>query len=280
MPSLFSRENNQEQEPELPSNDDIFLIFSNKSAITGRNMGRYLGVPHGKTCSERYDYLIRWGSSRGVDYIPNERPINSKRATERNTNKLRSLQEMEDAGVPVPPFSTTADDLDYPMLGRSRNHTQGNDINLILQDRDRILTDGNDFFVEYIPTELEYRAHVVGGEVLLWREKRLRREADNHPYIRNYETGWIFANPRSETPSDATAIEAVEALGLDFSAVDMIRGEDGEDYVLEVNTAPSLGERNLERWGSRMAELVGIEEYPGMDHPDIEFEDAEEWADD
>lgn len=270
-------------EEQLPHHDNVFLIYANASAPTGRNLARYLGVEHGKRCGEHYDYLIRWGSSRGVSYIPDVETINLKRAVNRNTDKLQSLREMRDAGVNVPEFSRNYEDLDYPMLGRSMNHSQGSDINLILQERDARLTD-NDFYVQYIPTELEYRVHVMDGRVFKVHEKRLRSEADNHPYIRNYGTGWVFVNPREEPPEERLATTAVDALGLDFGAVDIIRAEDGTEYALEVNTAPSLDEANLERYGQAIADRVGLDEIPGLDHPDIELDDNEEetppWLDD
>lgn len=259
----------------MPQHDNIFVIFDSATCVTGRNIGRYLGADFGYQCDRRIDYLIRWGSSTGVRYIPNEDTINYKSKVSQNTNKYRAMQIMDEEGVPVPPFSRDPHDLEYPMLGRSRNHSQGTDINLILQQRDIDLT-SNYFYVQYTPTELEYRVHVFQGEVFKVHEKRLRNEADNHPYIRNSGTGWVFLNPRARPPEDWVSIEAVDALGLDFGAVDVIRGEDGTEYVLEVNTGPSCDPANLERYGERLAREVGITDYPGMDHPDIEFEDGDD----
>lgn len=277
MPSVFSRSEPDTDDEELPTNDNVFVIYSNKSCVTGRNIARYLGANHGKRQNDgrRYDYLIRWGSSRGVEYIPSEETINLQRAINGNTNKLDALRTLEEAGIPTPAFSTNPSDLDYPILGRASNHTQGSDINLILQERDVELTE-NDFYVEYIPTELEYRLHVMNGDVFLVREKRKRNGEDNHPYIRNYETGWVLLEPRAEHPEHEIAANALEALDLDFGAVDLVRGEDGREYVLEVNTAPSLNENNLPRYGERLAERVGLDEWPGMDHPEIEFPQHEE----
>lgn len=255
-----------------------YVIYANKSCVTGRNLARYLGLPHGKSCDERYDYLLRWGSSRRVTYAPEVGPINSRRAVAANTDKLDSLRAMEDAGVSVPAFSTDPADIEWPALGRDRQHTQGTDITLILQQRDATLTD-NDFYTEYIPTKLEYRVHVFDGEVIKVHEKRLRQEAENHPYIRNAETGWVFVEPRRREPDHELCVNAVEALDLDFGAVDVVRGEDDEEYVLEVNSAPSLDEANLERYGERFAELLGIDDYPGLDAPDIEFADEEDGED-
>lgn len=254
-----------------------FVAYSAASHVTGQNLAHYLGVDHGRSgdLDRRYDYLIRWGTSGSVRYRPNQEAINSRRAVDRNTNKLWSLRRLDEEGVTVPPFSTDADDLDWPLLGRERQHSQGSDINLILQQRDVTLTE-NDFYVKYIPTKLEYRMHVADGEVFKVHEKRLRHEAENHPYIRNAETGWVFVDPRRREPDHQLAVGAVEAVGLDFGAVDVVRGEDDVEYVLEVNSAPSLDEGNLRRYGERLAEAIEVDDYPGLENPNIELPQEED----
>lgn len=226
------------------------------------------------------DYLIRWGSRTGAGWRPRETVINSQSALQNNTDKFAALQQLESAGINVPDYTRSredfGDEIEYPILGRQESHTRGQDINLILQWRDAYLTD-NDFFVEYIPTDFEYRMHVVNGEVVCTHEKRLRSEASNHPFIRNAETGWVFLDPREEAPPDSLAIDAVGALGLDFGAVDIVREEGtGDHYVLEVNSAPSLDEANLRRYGDALAEQVGIEDYPGMEAVDWDEESESE----
>lgn len=267
-------------EAERTQNDTAFLLYHGASHVTGQRLGDYLGVPHGRECDDRFDYLIRWGSRTSVGYRPRETVLNSQTSLRENTDKLNSLRVLRDSGIPVPEWTTDRDEISetfgYPALGRSENHARGEDINLILQWRDAYLTSGNDYFVEYIPTDIEYRMHVVNGEVVKVHEKRLRSEADNHPFIRNAETGWVFVEPREEPPADQLAIDAVGALGMDFGAVDVIRAEDGTEYVLEVNSAPSLDEANLERYGDAFAEAVGLDSVAGLDAVDFEDEEDEE----
>lgn len=261
------------------TDDETFFMYHGASHVTGERLGQYLGVPHGRECDRRYDNLIRWGTRAGSGYTPRDGPTNSRSAIRRNTNKYESLEAFDEAGIPVPGYTRDRDEISetfgYPALGRADEHTRGEDINLILQWRDAYLTDGNDFFVEYIPTDLEYRMHVVDGEVIQVHEKRLRSDASNHPFIRNHETGWIFMEPRDPEPSHDIAIDAVGCLGLDFGAVDVLRGEDGEEYVLEVNTAPSLDEANLRRYGDAFAEMFDFEPR-GMGA--VEWDDEEEGA--
>lgn len=281
MPSLDILGNEQGSS----SNDDpsAFLLYHGASHVTGERLGEYLGIPHGRSTGSCVDYLIRWGSRSGAGWRPNEDVVNSRSALNDNTDKLDSLRSLENAGIPVPNYaedrSAFGEEIEYPILGRARDHARGEDIELILQWRDAYLTD-NDYFVEYIPTEFEYRAHVFDGEVIQVHEKRLRSEEDNHPYIRNAETGWVFVEPREEPPSESLAIDAVGALGLDFGAVDIVREENtGDEYVLEVNSAPSLDEANLERYGDAIADYVGLSEVNGLDAVDFSDEEDPEDAD-
>lgn len=248
--------------------DDVFLLYHAASEETGERLGQYLGVPHGTSYDHgNYETVIRWGGRQRIPADSSVDIVQPKQAIANASDKFNALQTLDDAGVNIPRYTRDRDELGpnaedyitYPALGRSQQHTQGNDIELIMQWRDAYLTDGNHHFVDYIPTELEYRVHVIDDEVIKVHEKRLRREADNHPYIRNQETGWVFVNPREEEPDHQLAIDAVDALDLDFGAVDIIRAEEtGEEYVLEVNTAPSLDENNLERYGNALADQVGL----------------------
>lgn len=277
MPLTITGRETEEQD----DNPDVFLLYHAASHVTGQRLGDYLGVPHGRDAGDdRYDYLLRWGSRSSVRYTPRETTINTQSSLRSNADKLEAMRAMDNAGINVPEYVEDRDRISetfgYPALGRAESHARGEDINLIMQWRDAYLTDGNDYFVEYIPTELEYRMHVVDGEVIKVHEKRLRSEADNHPFIRNSETGWVFVEPRDETPPDSLAIDAVGCMGLDFGAVDVIRAEDGEHYVLEVNTAPSLDEANLQRYGDAFAEQMGLDDWPGLEAVDFEEEDDEQ----
>lgn len=264
-----------------PSESAAFLLYHGASHVTGQQLGDYLGIPHGREMDDtRYDYLLRWGSRSSIPYTPRETTINTRSSLQSNADKLAAMEAIDAAGIPTPEYVEDRDQISetfgYPALGRTESHARGEDINLIMQWRDAYLTDGNDYFVEYIPTDLEYRMHVVNGEVIKVHEKRLRSEADNHPFIRNAETGWIFMEPREPAPPDSVAVDAVGCLGMDFGAVDVIRGEDGEHYVLEVNSAPSLDEANLQRYGDAFAEMMGLDDWPGMDAVDFDDEPDEQ----
>ena len=97
----------------------------------------------------------------------------------------------------------------------------------------------------------EYRVHVFDGSVILY-QKKSRRVDDNGEVVtadgaeadvRNLESNWIYrtGNLRQLERVEELAINAVSALNLDFGAVDIIKDTEGNVFVLEVNSAPGLG---------------------------------------
>jgi len=90
-------------------------------------------------------------------------------------------------------------------------------------------------------------------------------EEINMPWVRNFENGHTFRNIRNLTPRVQRRIEdagvsAVEILGLDFGAADVLLGDDENTYVLEVNTGPGLADNSLEVYVQKFAELLEIPE--------------------
>lgn len=97
----------------------------------------------------------------------------------------------------------------------------------------------------------EYRVHVLRGEVILYQKKSRRLDDDGEVEtiegeeadVRNLESNWIYrtGNLKRLERIEELAIDAIEALKLDFGAVDIIMNQEKEVFVLEVNSAPGLG---------------------------------------
>lgn len=243
---------------------DNFLVYSSESSVTGKALGEALEIPHGSHIpSDPINILIRWGSRATVDPYP-VRVINKLKALKLASNKLESLVSLDNAGIRVPPFGGSPKG--FPCLGRKEHHTQGNDIVLCMQQNDvkSALDNGCLYFTNYIPTKAEYRVHVFNGEIIKISQKVEDEESDEPnvvPWIRNHGHGHIFVNPRRTLSSSdsSLAIEAVTNLGLNFGAVDLIVSDDGFPYVLEVNTAPALGDNSLDVYVNKFKEILNGE---------------------
>jgi hypothetical protein len=153
-------------------------------------------------------------------------------------DKLQALERIRDVGVLVPYFSLDPEELVCPILGRKKKHERGKDIIPILaKDKtfEYLKTSGKcDFYVQFIPTAVEYRVWVYRRRHLATYEKYLGGPIESRNI---YDFGFRYLDTPPEDLS-APASAAVQALELDFGAVDILRGQDGRAYVLEVNTAP------------------------------------------
>lgn len=110
------------------------------------------------------------------------------------------------------------------------------------------------FYSRVYPKTHEFRVHVGRGQVLDFVEKKAPlAEVEVNRLIRTHENGWVFAhanltcNEEDKTKMQNLAIMAIEALGLDFGAVDLLAIFDKREprrlrsaVVCEVNTAPGI----------------------------------------
>jgi len=212
----------------------------------------------------RDDLIINWGMGRvpewyTINAVPNSREsvrfLNTPESVNIASNKLTTLTKLQEHGVSIPNFTTNREVADETFDGivvrqELRGHS-GNGIELIIDDETEVPE--APLYTELIENRSEYRVHVFNGEVIDYIKKR--RESENQAegderYIKSHNNGWIFTreNLRRLECVEQLAIEAVEALGLDFGAVDIIRDRENEVYVLEVNTAVSMEGQTLENY--------------------------------
>lgn len=210
------------------------------------------------------------GAARGVVNYgyggPSNLPaLNSRAGT---FDKLRELELLRAKGVATVPFSRSPMDLAAPVMGRSLHHTRGNDI-VVYQVRPGQVglrpARRHDFYTHLVPKQQEFRIWsfrrtVIGcyEKILTYPAKLGRRGRSRE--IWNYRNGYAYVFRRPEELSEnlrQLARDSVDAVGLDFGAVDIIQDSRGRGFVLEVNSAPGQeGPRqgitslvnHIERW--------------------------------
>jgi len=234
-----------------------------------------------------YGSLV-WKDRKVVGRWRHRTEINTRQAITLAGSKFRALQALQTAGVLVPTFWRVRDDEEPPWpeskisLGRKYRHSRGTDIR-IFHGLGNEPFYKSDYITAYIKPHKEYRVHVMGGQVLFAQRKYFRNElfeklterfdldsqldkfTEESQIIRNNDHGWGFHDMNSlenipKAVLDAS-ISAVDALGLDFGAVDVITDAQKENgsrraFVLEINTAPGLRDRNLEKYADGLSNLL------------------------
>ncbi len=117
-------------------------------------------------------------------------------------------------------------------------------------------------YTRYVPKQVEYRIHVF-KELGVIDMQQKRRSSEVAPegdgrYIRNHDAGWVFCRENVHPPESViqAAIDAVNALGLDFGAVDIGFHTDIGPCVYEVNTAPGLEGQTLSNYVQAFKQIV------------------------
>jgi glutathione synthase/RimK-type ligase-like ATP-grasp enzyme len=202
--------------------------------------------------------LINWGKD-SLTHIRSKWPVsvvNKPQAVALAKNKLETLKKLQQSKVSIPDFTTSKDiaarwvDEGNVVYGRSvLTGSQGVGIKVITEDDGFIPS--CPLYTKGIMRAHEYRVHVVNGKIIDYTKKRKRNEVDASPYIRNSNTGWVFCRENATLPAivKMQALLAVDSLGLDFGALDILYKEiDNKAWVLEVNTAPGLEGTTLQKY--------------------------------
>lgn len=202
-------------------------------------------------------HLIRWGNiGNGPRAMVTYNNINAIKLA---SDKYQARATMLEYGIPTPlswskEELVTMTSLPFPIVIRKRKHFGGGDfdvVNNMHEFLERGMED-DEYGQELLPKEHEYRVHVGHGKILVMQEKE---PEDPDALVWNHRYGAEFdAIKWKDYDQDVAqaAIKAVEVLGLDFGAVDVLAQDLDHDLpnvvVLEVNTSPRLDNYTAQRY--------------------------------
>lgn len=245
-----------------------FLMYCAATSTTAKALTDWLreqglDITCGISVDETYEGAVRWGATGKMKRKP-KKIINKGTAIQVASDKWEFMNRMREAGIRIPQtWGPASPDIQFPCLGRKREHVGGTDVVRCIQRADIkwAVAKGSEFFSQYIPKAREYRLHVWGeGIIKASEKKRTNEDVEYDPWVWNLSTGYTFRVPEDRVPATTRfiAVQCVELAGLDFGAVDIIVGDDGYPYALEVNTAPGLGvDSSLEAYGKKILEAFG-----------------------
>lgn len=251
----------------------VRLAVYKQGSKSAKALAEYLGVKRLKVVGSTFvprqkDIVINWGNSGYLAY----NTINRPEATTIASNKIKTFQALDRAGVNIPELSLHKDNCQYLLADKIVvRHTvtghSGEGIEIIPQGEE--LPEAP-LYTGFIRKKNEYRVIVVDGQVVDLKQKLLASDApeDRSRYIRNLANGWIFARDNLEYVEglNEIGIEAVKALGLDFGAVDVISDREDNLYVLEVNTAFGLEGTTIELVGEALKTMIKRIQYVSNHH--------------
>lgn len=225
----------------------------------------------GKYRPRHGDLVVNWGNA-GTPVWPYRGGLvllNFPAAVNIAGNKLLAFEAMKHSGVNVPEFAVSKAAITEsvqvegkkfkPVILRYKlRGTSGEGILYCETKEELDAAPAAPLYVEYIKKTAEYRVHVFRGKVIDYAEKRKRKGVDVEAKVRNLQNGWVFCRDGVELPEacSAEAIKAVNAVGLDFGAVDVIYNKVRGTYVLEVNTAPGLTGTTIKSYADAVRALL------------------------
>lgn len=257
----------------------IYSHAPSDSVIALSNLFRERSVRHIKVRRERSTYtprqtdvIFNYGSRNDMISDIHNRAVrvgsiflNTPTAVTRASNKINAFNALREANVPTVEFTTETDvarswveqgETVYSRTVLSGHSGEG----ISIADNIESFVQAPLYTKGITAQRREFRVHVMRGVVTyVQQKKRVEGWRDLPEYserIRNHHTGWIYATS-DINPNEAcirSAIAAVNALGLDFGAVDVITRHDSA-WVLEVNTAPGLTGTTLETYAQNLINI-------------------------
>lgn len=245
----------------------VWLTPYNRFSQSARALSEQTGYRRAVTgrAVRRTDTIVNWGSSQVPFDTRSCTIINDYGRVAHATNKLHCFQALGDEVRTVPWTTDKRVALgwgpDHHMVARTvlTGHS-GNGIMIYSCDNDESEIEDAPLYTQYVKKEAEYRVHVSFGSVIdIQRKIRdpLREPVDWK--VRNHQNGFIYVRGGINPPSDvgAQSCRALEVLGLQFGAVDVIVKKDQSVWFLEVNTAPGLEGQTVENYARAFHESIG-----------------------
>lgn len=199
---------------------------------------------------------LRWGCTTTISSRSENTPrliLNQAYAIHQVNNKSQFAQTLSDHGLGPKVFmpDSTLPPGDQYVL-RPNNHSRGRNFDVV---ESGVVIPPNSYARPLIDKSAEYRVYVMFGKVAAVAQKTVD---DPSQPAWNHALGAVFSNVRWDNWDLAMCHRAVQAAalsGLDYAAVDMMVDQEGQSWVIEINSAGSLP-RNEDRSPSYRARCV------------------------
>lgn len=241
------------------------ILYSNKSSKTGKDLLRKFATISTKALRKRTnkrfraDLVLRWGSTESFPRLTSTVELNSLESVKNASNKLIMMEKLVEAGISTPLiyFLTNSQylDLDAFRNEEGKFYVRGGNQEIRYDDAIR---PGDLYISKAVENKRrEYRVHVFNGKVMEIYEKVPNEENESTRICKAHNCAFQLRNKencRLSLADQQACVDAVNALGLTFGGVDVLRDKDKNIFISEVNSSPALNSINIERYFEKIME--------------------------
>lgn len=253
----------------------FYLMPYKMASESARDLALYLNArrvkntPDSKFKVSEDKVIINWGNSKVDKRFENANFINKPSAVAIASHKLKAFDALSDIeGVNIPPYTSDIEQarqwINDGELVVCRTVLKGHSgEGIVIASSLEELVEAP-LYTLYLKKKEEYRLHYINGLVQdITRKARSRdfMDEDVNWRVRNLAGGFIYSRDLQNHLLDDQPYNMVErtieALGLDFGAVDLIWNKKQNKYtVLEVNCAPGLSGTTLSIYSRDLSRMV------------------------
>lgn len=239
-----------------------YKLGSKSAKALAKELGTKLARPNGNFRNNYDHVIIGWGNSVPFRFPTRNGVLNDPYAVQFSACKLQTLRVLSAAYVPTLHYTVSPTEAEQLLeegnviFARHRlNGRSGQGIQVI-QPGDSLPY--APLYTVFFDKVTEYRVHATHTDVFDFQAKLKRQGQDADRYVHNYDNGRVFCRNNIELPDSAAeaSVAAVNALGLDFGAVDVGVDSEGNAAVFEVNSAPSLQGKTLKSYTRMIRSLL------------------------
>ena len=226
--------------------------------------------------------ILRLGSTTPTEEItknPNPREINTAQACAISGNKIWMRQAFAEHDIPMAEgiYTESIDDVleflkEHSIIICKHIHSSKGKGIYLFSSEDEVKEWAEDhrlkdhIFEKYYTYTREYRLHVTKHGCFYTCRKMLKKDAEVRWHRHNVNSVWIVEeNPLFDKPTNwdsivDSCVDALNAIGLDIAAFDVkvqsSKHKEPKYIILESNSAPSLGEKGIEKYKEILTRLI------------------------
>lgn len=213
---------------------DCFIWYSGATDVTGQKLADELGIEGGKSKPKGKKLVIGWGvkTKDNVTFTTGTVALNHPNGIKANRNKSATLQtlgtKMVANFVDVNNVLTSIDDrrsnINLPLVGRTNYHQGGKGFWICLTKSHvkNAITEGAQYFQNYIDIKDEYRLHIFGDKVIYAQKKVKRSDVEEAYKTQHAEKIANIASKNDKELDKDTLDYTLGRLAKEYSSVDMI----------------------------------------------------------